>query len=185
MKRKFIRIFLLLLMVILTPGYSDVRIIKTEKTYTENAQFIEEYLKKNAGYSNIMRFTKVPRGLIVSVDERYLFNRGSTKIKLSGTQILDDFLVILQRTKTRCVIEGHTENNNFDGKPYEYDWELSLLRAGNITKYFIKYGGIAPNRLFTLGFGEYMPSVDNVDKKLHINNRIDFVFLDYAKNTRQ
>ena len=31
----------------------------------------------------------------------------------------------------------------------------------------------------------YINSKDNVDKKLHINNRIDFVFLDYAKNTRQ
>ena len=185
MKKFFIQFFLLLMTVVLTSAYTDMRIIKNEKTYTENAQFIEEYLKKNAGYSEMMKFTKVPRGLIVSVDEKYLFNNGSTKIKLSGTRILNDFLIILQRTKTRCVIEGHTENNHFEGKPYEYDWELSLLRAGNITKYFIKYVGIAPNRLFTLGFGEYMPAVDNVDKKIHINNRIDFVFLDYAKNTRQ
>lgn len=183
--KNFIKIFLLLIICITQTAYTDLRTITIEKNYTENSVLIEDFLRQNAKHLDIMEFTRVPRGLIVSIDEKYLFNEGSTKIKYSGLPVLNDILLALKQTESRCVIEGHTEQNNFDGKPYETEWELSLLRAGNITKYFIKYGQISPKRLFSLGFGEYMPSVDNVDEKMHINSRIDFVFLDYAKNTRQ
>lgn len=165
---------------------ADSRKIPVVQTYTEKAEVIEDFLKKNASTIGVMHFTKVPRGLIVSVDRKYLFNECSTKIKVSALPILNDIWLALKHNEdSRCVVEGHTDNSNFNCTGYEYEWEMSLMQAGNIVKYFIDYGKIAPMRLFTLGYGEYMPSVDNFDDNIKLDNRIDFVFIDYSKNTRQ
>lgn len=183
--RNLTKVFLLIFVCTCAPIYADMRTITIEKNYTENSVSIEEFLKTNAKHADIMTFTRVPRGLIVSIDEKYLFNKGSSKLKQSGIPVLNDILQVLKHIGSRCVIEGHSEKNSFENRPYKSDWELSLLRADNVVKYFILYGGIDADRLFSLGFGEYMPSVDNVDEKMNINSRIDFVFLDYGKNTRQ
>lgn len=157
----------------------DVREIAIEKIYVENAENVEAFLKKNSSQSNLMIFTHVPRGLVVSIDEKLFFNEGSAKIKTSAIPILEDIISVLVKVDNNCVIEGHTEKNNFDNKPYDYNWELSLQRAGNIVAYLIKYGKISPDRLFSLGYGEYMPANDNVSETMNLNKRIDFVFIDY------
>ena len=153
MKRKFIRIFLLLLTVILTPGYSDVRIIKTEKTYTENAQFIEEYLKKNAGYSNIMRFTKVPRGLIVSVDERYLFLRGFfNELGLKTAYV---------KFNVKPRKAGKSKFNFIT---------LTKLALDGITSYSVRPLRLIAMLGFLMGLFGFLVGVETVIEKIYFNN---------------
>ena len=94
-----------------------------------------------------------------------------------------------------CVVENHTEDNNLSGTIYNDDCEISLARSTNIVQYMIKYGKVPPDRLFALGYGQYMPFRGNVksydkngvatgmaasnDIKNTMNKRIDFVILEY------
>ena len=140
-------------------------------------------------------FTKVPRGLIVSIDERYFFSDGEARIKESSLCILNRIIVLLHELSNYCVVENHTEDNDLSGTNYNNDCEISLARSTNIVQYMIKYGKVPPDRLFALGYGQYMPFRGNVksydksgvttgmaasnDIKNKMNKRIDFVILEY------
>lgn len=127
----------------------------------------------------VIIYTKVPRGLIVSVDEDTLFSDEDIAIKAKGTGILDAIVKVLKELDNECTVESHTENHNYDDSLYKSDWELSTARAGNIVDYLVYSGGISSRRLFALGYGEVMPFKGNVSTQEGFNKRIDFVIFDY------
>lgn len=119
-------------------------------------------------------YTKVPRGLIISIDEKCFFNKGEVRIKESSLDILDAISYLLAKLPNYCVIENHTEEDDFTK-----NWELSISRASNLAEYMIKYRKLPIEKVFSLGFGETMPFRDNVAPKNGLNNRIDFVIIEY------
>ncbi len=142
-------------------------------------QKIEELFRATVKPDGAMYFTYVPRGLIVSIDENVFFNNAQEKIKRDGLCVLNSIGTVLAQTDKSCVIEGHTENANPDLSSYKANWELSLARAHSITMYLMRYLKISPERLYCIGYGEFMPYVDSVSKNAKMNNRIDFVIIDY------
>ncbi len=147
-----------------------------KSSYTKNA---ENLFKTHVELYDSMIFTYVPRGLIVSIDEDIFFAIGCEKIKLSALPILDKIGTILKSLGNDFIIEGHTKNDDLECLDNYANWELSTARANNITKYLIRYAKVPPNKLFTVGFGEFMPFYTNVSNKANMDERIDFVILDY------
>ena len=129
-----------------------------------------------------MIFTYVPRGLVVSFDEDLFFNINQDKISLSGVCVLEKISKVLKNIDNLCVIEGHTNNLNPQNSIYSENWELSLARANNIAIYLMRCDNINPEKLFSIGFGAYMPFHDNVSYTGDLDNRIDFVFLEYRES---
>ena len=124
-------------------------------------------------------YTKVPRGLIISIDERYFFNRGAIKIRESSLIILNAIISVYRNLDNFCVIECHSDTDGVSDSDYQSNWGLTLARASNIVLYFIRYGNIKPDKIFGIGYGEFMPFKNNVSINGNLNNRIDFVFIDY------
>lgn len=164
--------------MIFCSGFTDA-IINIAVSYQPSVEKLETLfqavLPKNKG----VIYTKVPRGLIISIDERYFFNEGEARIKESSLCILDRIIYQLQTLPNLCVVEGHTGNNNFENSGYSADWELSISRSANIVDYMMKYGKLPKERLFALGYGEFMPFRDNVAPIEGNDFRIDFVILEY------
>ena len=122
-------------------------------------------------------YTKVPRGLIISIDENIFFNDCETGLKESSLYILDDFAEIFKNLPNYCVIEDHVQKETCNEHE---NWELSMMRAANIAEYLVKCKNIPTEKIFDIGFGETMPFKDNVDPdKRGLNNRIDIVIIDY------
>ncbi len=140
---------------------------------------IEMLFKSSVKPNGAMYFTYVPRGLIVSIDENVFFNKAQEKIKKEGLCILDEIGSVLAMTDKSCVVEGHTESADPNISSYKENWELSLARAHSITMYLMRYLKISPERLYCIGYGEFMPYVDSVANDAKLNNRIDFVIIDY------
>ena len=140
---------------------------------------IEELFKNTVKPNGAMYFTYVPRGLIVSIDENVFFNKAQEKLKRDGLCVLDSIGAVLAQTDKSCVIEGHTESADPESSSFKANWELSLARAHSITMYLMRYLKISPERLYCIGYGEFMPYVDSVSKDAEMNNRIDFVIIDY------
>ena len=113
----------------------------------------------------------------MSIDEEYFFSQGESKIKESSLCIIDTIVNLLHEMPNYCVVENHTEEN-YQNSILE-NWELSMNRSSNIVEYMIKCGKLPPSQLFSLGFGEFMPFKDNVSSNTGINNRMDFVILEY------
>ena len=188
-------IFLVFIMVFCT-GVSYIEGDFLSVSYQPKTDKLETIFKDALPLKDGIIFTKVPRGLIVSIDERYFFNDGEARIKESSLCILDRIIFLLHELSNYCVVEDHTQDNNLLGTIYDNDCELSLVRSTNIVQYMIKYGNIKPDRLFALGYGQYMPFRGNVKSydsnsgvptgmaasnylKNRMNKRIDFVILEY------
>lgn len=124
-------------------------------------------------------YTKVPRGLVLSIAEEEFFSPDKYLIKASGKDILNRIIYVLQKYDNDCVIESHTDEVLSEDSIYSYDWELSIARANTIADYIVKVGKISSARVFPLGFGEIMPFKDNVSQKGFRDKRVDFVIFDY------
>ncbi len=187
-------IFLIFIMIFCT-GISNSKRDFLPVSYQPKTDKLETIFKSALPLKDGIVFTKVPRGLIVSIDERYFFSDGEARIKESSLCILDRIIILLHELSNYCVVENHTEDNNLSGTIYNDDCEISLARSTNIVQYMIKYGKVPPDRLFALGYGQYMPFRGNVksydkngvatgmaasnDIKNTMNKRIDFVILEY------
>ncbi len=56
-----------------------------------------------------------------------------------------------------------------------YNWELSAVRADKIAEYFIKVKKLNARNIQSIGLGDISPVIENM------NNRIDFVIINYDK----
>lgn len=128
---------------------------------------------------NSIAYTKVPRGLVLSIAEDEFFPPDKYSIKASGKEMLNKIIYVLQKYDNDCVIESHTDEILSNDSIYTYDWELSIARANAIADYIVKVGKVQSGRVFPLGFGELMPFKDNVSQKGFSDRRVDFVIFDY------
>lgn len=165
---KNLYLIILILILIFCSGF-DVTI-----SYQPEVDKLENLFKAVLPLRCGIMYTKVPRGLIISIDEKCFFNHGEVRIRESSLDILDAISVLLAKLPNYCVIENHTEEQDCND-----NWELSVARASNLAEYMIKYRKLPMEKVFSLGFGETMPFRDNVAPVKGMNNRIDFVIIEY------
>ena len=146
---------------------------------SDSTQKAEMLFRQNVSNQDKIIFTHVPRGLIVSIDDRLFFNENQYQLKGECLPMLNQIADVLNVLDNNFVIEGHTNDINAENSIYNHNWELSLARANNISKYLMRYKKVSPEKIFIVGFGEFMPFMGNVSQKVGIDNRIDFVILDY------
>lgn len=162
--------------------FDNDRNIPVAVSYQPNVDRLERSFKQKVNLDEGVIFTKVPRGLVISFDEAIFFSPGDARIKENSLYILDVLASGLRNIHNDCVVEDHTQENMDAVSTYHYGWEISIARAGNIAQYLINCGCINSNRIFALGYGEFMPFKDNVDEHVGMDNRIDIVILEYEAN---
>ncbi len=179
MRYNLIKISVLILMVVFCSGVDDGKLAMITVNKPE-ADRMEALFKAALPLEEgRVIYTKVPRGLIVSIDEQLFFDRGAIKIKQNSLPILDAIISVFQTLDTYCIIEDHSDKDGVGDSEYQSNWELTIARSSNIVMYFIRCGNISPDKVFGFGFGEFMPFKDNVSENGNMDNRIDFVFIDY------
>lgn len=135
-------------------------------------QIFKTYLPPQRG----IIYTKVPRGLVISIDERIFFNPYKIKIKESSLPILDTMSNILKSLPNEFVIEGHTTESSAEFN----SWELSISRASNLAQYLSIHQKLSTNKVTPLGLANFVPyRYETQDKSFNTNNRIDFVIIEY------
>jgi chemotaxis protein MotB len=112
------------------------------------------------GFENKGLSIKIVNGKVyVSLEEKLLFQSGSTVVDPDGVKALKRLAKVLeQNTDINILIEGHT-----DDVPYRSDasikdnWDLSVKRATSIIRILLDGSAIDPKRLTAAGRGEYVP----------------------------
>ena len=99
-----------------------------------------------------------------------LFDTGKASIKFESAEILNQIINVLKKfPNSRFRIEGHTDST---GKKQK-NIELSQNRADAVKVYLIQ-GGIASNRLESVGYGPEKPIASNKTKKgRELNRRVE------------
>lgn len=174
-----VKISVLILTMLFCCGAADNGRVAMITVNKPEADRMEALFKAAIPLKDGIIYTKVPRGLIVSINEQYFFDRGAIKIRKSSLPILDALISVFNTLDTYCIIEDHSDPDGVDDSNYKSNWELTIARSSNIVQYFIRCGCINPDKVFGFGFGEFMPFKDNVAETGDMDNRIDFVFIDY------
>lgn len=114
----------------------------------------------------------VNREIIITLKEKVAFRPGEAEPLGSSEPILDNIARIIRQQPDFLVeIDGHTDNVPIRTRRYPSNWELSVARATNVLKYFIKRHGVDPSRLSLQGNADQKPLVPNDTPDNRARNR--------------
>lgn len=97
----------------------------------------------------------------ISLMGQTTFDTGKADIRPRFWPLLREIASLLQRTNADIIIAGHTDNVPLQGGRFKSNLGLSSARAGSVAEYLLKHSLIQPQRVSTMGFGEYRPLAPN------------------------
>jgi chemotaxis protein MotB len=99
------------------------------------------------------------------------FDTGKAEIKPQFKQFLSKIGSILNNTPGEVIIAGHTDNVPLHGGRFRSNLGLSIARAGSVAEFLLQNTGIEPDRVSTMGLGEYRPLASNATPEGRQKNR--------------
>jgi chemotaxis protein MotB len=109
-----------------------------------------------------------------------LYNSGESVLNEDGKAKIDRIANVLktfEKSSFLIDVEGHTDDNPISNEKFESNWDLSVLRATNVVRYFMEKD-IPASRLKATGYSDTKPLVPNRDS---VGNPIE---INQAKNRR-
>lgn len=169
--------------------YATVESAKTLKLQADMSDYdfstnvnIEKLLRKNLQCVNDIIYTIIPMGVVVSFDSFLFFDNGSDEIRTNSYCILEIIANLLVLLNKPCLVESTTSSDSYYNSKYNSNWELSVVRAGNLQKYLLSTKKLSPDKFRANGFGEIMPVVRYQGKT---QERINFIIFNYEDSFRR
>ena len=142
----------------------NARLMEMEDMLHQKDQILDELRQKVAdallGFEGQgLTVTRRNGKVYVSLDEKLLFQSGSTVVDPEGVRALKQLAVVLANNpEINIMIEGHTDDVPFrKGSSIKDNWDLSVMRATSIVRILLENSGIDPTRLTVAGRGEFLP----------------------------
>ena len=89
------------------------------------------------------------------------FDTGKAELRSNFVPLLQEIGKVLEKTRGEIIVAGHTDNVPLVGGPFGSNLGLSMARAGAVAEFLLTSSTIDPQRLSTMGFGEYRPLASN------------------------
>lgn len=124
--------------------FSETEIIRRTK---ELGEYVDTEIKENK--------------FIIRLQGETTFDSGKANIRPDMLPILRMIGDVLKYAKGDIVVAGHTDNVPIHSSLYPSNLELSIARAVSVTQFLILNGFVQPERVSTMGFGEYRPLAPN------------------------
>jgi len=135
----------------------------------------DEYIAQ-LGLQNEVNTVSDDRGLVITLQEKLLFEPGKTEINPAGRAMLGVLSKLLNTLPNYVRVEGHTDNVPAGGG--RSNWQLSTLRAASIADFLAGPGGVNAKRISAIGYAENRPTADNKTLAGRAKNRrVDIVLL--------
>lgn len=99
------------------------------------------------------------------------FGTDSAQLAPAGKEIVDVVATVLKSYPNAIEVAGYTDNEPITGGPYATNWALSAARAATVVIRLTKTGGVGPNRVALIGYGQYHPLVPNTSPASQAKNR--------------
>ncbi|VYU12543.1 OmpA family protein [Clostridium tertium] len=138
---------------------------------------VDEMIKK-MGLEGSVSTSIEERGLVISFNDSIFFESAKAEIMEDMKLKLVSLSTLLNKIDNYIRVEGHTDNVPIRNEYFSSNWQLSSTRASNVVEYLINNGGISPDRLSAVGYGEYRPIADNsTNQGRSKNRRVDILIL--------
>lgn len=105
-------------------------------------------------------------GIVLSFNSSSLYNSGEAILLPSGERIITKVTQALNALgyyQFRVDVEGHTDNVPINTPRFPSNWELSVARASEVVKFFIREG-VDADRLKASGYADTKPVLPHVDE---------------------
>ena len=118
------------------------------------------------------------RGVIIDINESILFDIGKAELKPDSLALLDKLTKLINSFDNNIIVEGHTDNMPISNSRFPTNWELSVIRATTVVRYFTEEKKIDPGRLSAAGYGEYRPIAPNdSEQNRALNRRVNMLIV--------
>ena len=115
--------------------------------------------------------------LEVEIQSDILFASGVAEPSPLATETVRRLAEVLRDEPNAVRVEGYTDDQPIHTVKFPSNWELSAARAGSVVHELID-GGLEPERLAVVGFGEHQPIADNATVEgRNANRRVLLVIL--------
>ena len=92
-------------------------------------------------------------GYILSISNKLLFSSGSSELKDSAKEFVDNIIKLLRAGINHVEVQGFSDNKPVRGGKFSSNWDLSASRAVSVVKYMIGKN-LEPKRFTAVSFGE-------------------------------
>ncbi|MBW1706108.1 MAG: OmpA family protein [Deltaproteobacteria bacterium] len=117
-------------------------------------------------------------GVTITLEGSVAFEQGIADINPRVFPALEGIGEIINKIPNAVRVEGHADNVPISTPKFPSNWELSIARAVNVTKYLIKHANVSPFRLSAVGYGDSRPLVpNNTANHKAKNRRVEIVLL--------
>lgn len=111
------------------------------------------------------------RGVVMELPNQIIFEQASADLKPRAKEYLDDLAQLFRETENKIIIEGHTCNIPMNTARFPSNWDLSVGRSVQVTRYLVEVHGLEPGRFIATGYGEYQPLETNDTARGRARNR--------------
>ena len=137
-----------------------------------------QQLLKEKGLSDKVTVSVQERGVVVGLMNTVLFQSGSAQIKEDAIPTLIAIGQIANDVHNYIRVEGNTDDVPQNSPQFPSNWDLASSRANEVLKLMIEQSGVASDRISSVSYGEYRPSVPNTSAENRARNRkVDIVIL--------
>jgi chemotaxis protein MotB len=102
------------------------------------------------------------------------FDSGKAYIRPQMRPLLKKIAAVLREQEGEITVVGHTDNVPIWEGIYKSNLGLSMARAASVADYLLHQGLLEPERVATMGFGEYRPfETNNTPEGRQKNRRVE------------
>jgi chemotaxis protein MotB len=113
--------------------------------------------------------------VILRVKDSILFDSGAVDIKSEAHPVLRKISKLVKPLPFGLRIEGHTDNVP-PTRGNLTNWDISMMRAVNVLKFFVREDIFPIQRMSAVGYGAQKPVVPNDSSEQRgLNRRVEFV----------
>jgi chemotaxis protein MotB len=113
------------------------------------------------GMKDLIQFRVEGETVTIQLMGETTFDSGSADIRRQMVPVLKKIGGLLQSTTGEIIITGHTDNVPIRGGAYPSNLVLSMARAASVAEFILRETNVSPQRIATMGYGEYRPIESN------------------------
>ncbi len=144
---------------------------KLKKEIEESLKEIEENMQHGTDIKKLIDVEVGENEVTIRMMGETAFDSGHAEIRDEMRPLLKKIATILNEQEGEITIIGHTDNVPILGGEYKTNLGLSMARAASVANNLLNKGYVAPQRISTMGFGEYRPIETNDTSEGRQKNR--------------
>lgn len=148
----------------------EAELQRLKATYDSLEDKMQEEIAKGE-----IRLSKLAGRVQVDLVDKILFDSGEAMLSKRGEEVLARVGAVLAKVDDKQIqVSGHTDDSPPSEKLkaiYPSNWELSVARAVNVTRFLNENAKVPARRLVAAGYGQYHPIASNKNHAGRARNR--------------